>query len=45
MYELGVVLAQMVFGLDVVRKYNSPSEVIRSSAPSPDLPLRTRSQS
>ncbi|BGP42493.1 eukaryotic translation initiation factor 2-alpha kinase [Rhodotorula kratochvilovae] len=30
MYELGVVLAQMVFGLDVVRKYGSPAEVVRN---------------
>ncbi|GJN93481.1 hypothetical protein Rhopal_006538-T1 [Rhodotorula paludigena] len=29
MFELGVVLAQMLFGLDVVRKYPSPAEVIR----------------
>ncbi|GAA5836580.1 hypothetical protein JCM9279_000433 [Rhodotorula babjevae] len=30
MYELGVVLAQMVFGVDVVRKYGSPAELVRS---------------
>lgn len=43
MYELGVVLAQMVFGLDVVRKHSSPAELVRTSAlPLPWLALRRR---
>ncbi|GAA5921698.1 hypothetical protein JCM1841_007094 [Sporobolomyces salmonicolor] len=30
MYDLGVVLAQMVFGLDVFRKYSSPADLVRN---------------
>ncbi|GAA5975545.1 hypothetical protein JCM5350_002643 [Sporobolomyces pararoseus] len=30
MYDLGLVFAQMVFGLDVVHRYPSPAELVRS---------------
>ncbi|GAA5881509.1 hypothetical protein JCM16303_005683 [Sporobolomyces ruberrimus] len=30
MYDLGVVFAQMVFGLDVVHRYPSPADLVRS---------------
>ena len=31
-WELGVVFAQMLFGLDVTRRYGSPAELIREGA-------------
>ncbi|GAA5903465.1 serine/threonine-protein kinase GCN2 [Sporobolomyces salmoneus] len=30
MYDLGLVFAQMVFGLDVVHRYSSPADLVRS---------------
>jgi translation initiation factor 2-alpha kinase 4 len=30
MYDLGLVFAQMVFGLDVVHRYSSPAELVRA---------------
>lgn len=32
MWDLGIVFAQMLFGLDVYKRYPSPAELIRGSA-------------